>query len=129
MRAIAATRPRRNSILIDPCEVAFADHLRIDEEGEIKGLTVEGRRLINILGLDLQLPTTERKTKLAILALYQRYPDDGEVRSLYLDAFGFPDDLPDLSAHSRTTNTKPEGVVQSYHCQRETGTLPPTYGV
>src|SRR5947209_5171639 len=77
-------------ILIDPCEVAFAEHLRIDEEGEITGLTVEGWRVINILGLDLRLPTNERKAKLKILALYQRYPDDPEVQGLYFGAFGFP---------------------------------------
>src|SRR5437764_11548376 len=47
---------KQECILIDPCEVAFADHLRIDEEGEIIGLTVEGRRVINILGLDMRLP-------------------------------------------------------------------------
>ncbi len=116
-------------ILIDPCEVAFAAHLRIDDEGEITGLTVEGRRIINILGLDLQGPTRERKAKLHILTLYRRYPADEEVRALYLDAFGFPEDLPDLSRHSRATNTKPEGVLQSYHRQREAGTLSPTYGV
>ena len=120
---------KQECILIDPCEVAFADHLRVDEEGEITGLTVEGRRVINILGLDLRLPTNERKTKLCILALYQRYPHDAEVRELYFGSFGFPDDLPDLSAHSRATNTKPEGVLQSYHRQREEGTLPLTYGV
>src|SRR5205823_732872 len=120
---------KRERILIDPCEVAFADHLRIDEEGEITGLTVEGWRVINILGLDLRLPTNERKTKLSILALYRRYPDDEQVRALYLDAFGFPEDLPDLSVHSRAENTKPEGVLQSYYRQRETGTLPPTYGL
>jgi hypothetical protein len=120
---------KHESILIDPCEVAFGDHLRINEEGEIIGLTVEGRRVINILGLDLQLPTNERKAKVKILALFKRYPDDAEVRALYLDAFGFPDDLPDLSTHSRATNAKPEGVLQSYYRQRQAGTLPQTYGI
>jgi HNH endonuclease len=120
---------KQDCILIDPCEVAFADHLRIDEEGEIRGLTVEGRRVINILGLDLRLSTDERKARLNILALYKRYPDDAELQALYFGAFGFPDDLPDLSAHSRATNTKPEGVAQCYHRQREAGTLPRTYDV
>jgi hypothetical protein len=120
---------KNEMILIDPCEVGFAAHLRIDDAGEITGLTVEGRRVINILGLDLRLPTKERKEKLRILALYRRYPADEEVRALYFDMFGFPEDLPNLADHSRATNTKPEGVLQSYYHQRETGTLPPTYGV
>ncbi len=106
---------KQERMLIDPCEVAFADHLRIDEEGEIKGLTVEGWRVINILGLDLQGTTNERKARLRILALYQRYPRDAEVQVLYFGAFGFPEDLPDLAVHSRATNTRPEGLLQFYH--------------
>jgi hypothetical protein len=117
------------SLLIDPCEVAFGAHLRIDDEGEIIGLTLEGRRVINILGLDRRLPTKERKARLHILKLYRRYPADEEVRALYLDAFGFPEDLPDLAVHSRAANTKPGGVSQSYYCQRGAGALPETYGV
>jgi hypothetical protein len=117
------------SLLIDPCEVAFGAHLQVNDEGEIIGLTLEGRRVINILGLDLRLPTNERKARLRILKLYRRYPADEEVRALYLDAFGFPEDLPDLAVHSRAANTKPGGVSQSYHCQRGAGTLPETYGV
>jgi hypothetical protein len=120
---------KKERMLIDPCEVAFADHLRIDEEGEITGLTVEGRRVINILGLDLQGPTNERKARLRIVALYKRYPHDAEIRALYIGAFGFPDDLPDLSTHSRAANTKPDGVSQCYYCQREKRSLPSTYGV
>lgn len=120
---------KQDAILIDPCREAFATHLRIDGEGEITGLTVEGRRVINILGLDLHLSTNERKAKLRILALYQRYPDDAEVRELYFDAFGFPDDLPDLSVHSRAKNAKPEGLLHSYHYLRQKGNLPPTYEV
>lgn len=120
---------KHDRILIHPCEVAFGDHMQINEEGEITGLTVEGWRVINILGLDLRLPTNERKKMLWILALYHRYPNDAEVQALYFDAFGFPDDLPDLSRHSRAANTKPEGVSQSYHRQREAGILPRTYGV
>lgn len=97
---------KKETILIDPGEIAFAAHLRIDDEGEITGQTVEGLRIINILGLDLRLPTNERKTKLRILELYRRYPNDAEVRALYFGAFGFPEDLPDLSLHSRVENTK-----------------------
>ena len=120
---------KNGSILIDPCDVAFADHLRVDDNGEITGLTVEGWRVINILGLDLRLPTNERKMKLRILDLYRRYPYDDTLQALYSDAFGFPEDLPNLAIHSRGKNTKPEGISQSYYRQRETGTLPPTYGL
>jgi hypothetical protein len=116
-------------ILINPCEAAFGEHLRIEDDGEIVGLTVEGRRAINILGLDMLIPTKVRKAKLFIMTLFRRYPNDEEVRTLFFDAFGFPDDLPDLSIHSRTDNSKPEAVSQSYHCLRSERALPEVYGV
>jgi len=120
---------KNESIFIDPCEVAFGDHLKIDDDGEIIGLTIEGWRIINILGLDLRPSTQERKTKLRILSLHRRYPADGEARALYLDAFGFPEDPPDLSVHFPAENTKSDGLSQSYHHQRGAGILPETYGV
>jgi hypothetical protein len=118
-----------NKILINPCADAFAVHLRVDEEGEIEGLTVEGKRVVNDLGLDLRGPTDKRKEQIIILRLYRQYPENDLVRTLYLNAFGFPEDLPDLSEHTRTKNSKPEGVEQSYYRQREAKALPETYGV
>jgi hypothetical protein len=120
---------KRDKLLIDPCADGFGSHIRIDEDGEIEGMTVEGKRVVNDLGLDLRGPTAKRKEQITILRLFRKYPHDAEVRSLYLNAFGFPDDLPDLSEHTRTTNTKPEGVEQSYHRQRKAKTLPETYDV
>jgi hypothetical protein len=117
------------AILIDPCAVGFAAHLQVDDQGEITGLTVEGRRVINHLGLDQQGPTELRKEKITILRLYRRASTDPQVRALFLRAFGFPDDLPDLAEHTRTENKKPGGVGQSYHSQRGAGVLPETYGV
>jgi hypothetical protein len=116
-------------ILIDPCEVAFAEHLQIDEKGEIFALTNEGKRVINKLGLDRLRPTEERLARLIILKLYRKYPNDAEVRAMYLNAFGFPDDLPDLGVHTRTRNSKPEGIENTFFRQRDTKTLPETYGL
>jgi hypothetical protein len=120
---------KSDKILIDPCLEPFSTHLRVDEEGEIEGLTVEGRRIVNTLGLDLIGPTEQRKEKIIIFRLYAQFPDNEQVRTLFRNAFGFPEDLPDLAEHSRTKNTKPEGVKQSYFRQRESKTLPETYGI
>jgi HNH endonuclease len=120
---------KKERILIDPCAVPFAVHLQVDYDGEIIGLTDEGRRLINILGLDCRLPTEERKEKIQILKLFKRYPNDEEVRGIYFNAFGFPEDLPDLTRHSRTLNSNPDAVRESYYSQREAGILPETYGL
>jgi hypothetical protein len=120
---------KRDELLLDPCADRFALHIRIHEDGEIEGLTSVGKRVVNILGLDLRGPTEKRREQMTILRLFKRYPHDEEVRSLYLSAFGFPDDLPDLSKHTRTKNTKPEGVEGSFFRLRESKTLPETYGV
>jgi hypothetical protein len=114
-------------LLLNPDEVAFGEHLRVENDGEIVGLTIGGRDIINILGLDSLLPTNTRKQKLGILKLYKRYPTNPEVIDLYLDAFGFPDDLPDLATHTRSRNTMPKSVSLSYYHQRKTGVLPQTF--
>jgi hypothetical protein len=120
---------KSDRLLLDPCEDGFASHIRIHEDGEIEGLTVQGRRVVNYLGLDLRGPTSKRLEQITILRLYTRFPHDDEVRALYLNAFGFPEDIPDLSEHTRTRNSKPEGVEQSYYQLREAKALPDTYGV
>jgi hypothetical protein len=120
---------KNESILINPYEVAFGDHLKIDDDGEIIGLTIEGRRVINILGLDRQRSTQERKKRLHVLCLHRQYPANGKVRALYLAEFGFPEDLPDLSVLFPAENTKPDGTSHSYYRQRAAGILPETYGV
>jgi hypothetical protein len=114
-------------VLIDPCATPFAQHLLVQEDGEIEALTDEGRDLINYLGLDLIGPTRVRLAKIRILKLYRRYPNDQEVRELYLDAFGFPLDLPDLAAHTRAENDRPGSVKLSYYALRGEGKLPQVY--
>jgi hypothetical protein len=120
---------KQDEVLIDPCMTAFAEHLVVAADGTISGITREGQDLIDILGLDLSARTQERRNRLRLQAMYQRDPTNEDVRALYLAAFGYPEDLPDLSKLKPKSNTKPKGVLQSYHRQREAGTLPRTYGV
>lgn len=120
---------KRDKLLINPCEVGFAAHIRVHDDGEIEGITTEGKRVVNDLGLDLRGPTATRLEQITILRLYTKYPDDDEMRALYLSAFGFPDDIPDLSEHTRTKNTKPEGIARSYFRLRAAKELPETYDV
>lgn len=115
--------------ILSPCTASFAEHLDVDSDGSIWGLTPEGRDLIDILGLDLVDPTKNRRYFLKLTALIQRYPEDAELRELYSHSFGFPDNLPDLSRLRPMENTKPEAMQNSYHCQRQRGTLPRIYAV
>jgi hypothetical protein len=67
------------------------------------------------------------RTLLRVLLLFQMRPDDPEVRALYLDYFGFPDDLPDLDALRPESNTRPGGLTDAYFRQRRDGRLAETY--
>lgn len=117
---------KSDELVLDPCLVAFAQHLTVAEDGTVRGLTTEGSDVIDILGLDLEGSIKVRAYYIRLDALNRRYPNDPEVRALYLSSFGFPDDLPELAGR-RSGNTKPEGVGQSYRRQRDEGRLPPTY--
>src|SRR5690349_17329451 len=42
---------RKAGVDLNPCLVAFADHLRVREDGQIEGLTPEGNKLIALFHL------------------------------------------------------------------------------
>jgi HNH endonuclease len=118
---------KRERMLLDPCVVALADHVRLEADGSLRPLTTEGNRLINLLGLNAPGPQTVRRRYLRALSLYQSQPDDPEVRALYLDYFGYPDDLPDLAVLRPESNLRPEGLNETYFRQRAEGRLPEVY--
>jgi hypothetical protein len=81
--------------------------------------------------LDLNHPELQRVRAryCHLLGLYRDNPNHPIIRSLYLDAFGFPDDLPNLKEKRPESNTRPEGVNDCYFQQRLEGRLPEVYGV
>ena len=113
-----------DSMLIDPCTFTFSEHLDVDDEGSIEGLGKEGRRLIKMLCLDSNKRTRVRRYYLRILELHHNYPDDSAVEEMYCDAFGFPEDLPDVVKLRPRGNNRPLGIKKAYHAQ--TG-LPKVY--
>lgn len=118
------------AILVDPCEVALAHHISVDlVTGEIVGNTEEGKLLIDVLGLDLEDAMECRREKILVLNLFQGSPSNPEVLELYRLTFGFPNDLPDLSKHTRTMNSKQAGIGQSYFQLKQKGELREVYGV
>jgi len=120
-------RAKRERLLLDPCVNQFAEHLQIADDGSIVGLTLEGQRLINCLGLaDAKLQSTRRRL-LLILRFHETHPDDPDARALYVDCFGYPDDLPDLDPLRPEKNSRPTGLTETYFRQREEGRLPETY--
>jgi HNH endonuclease len=119
---------KRDELLLNPCADVFGEHLSIGDDGEIVGLTREGKELVDILRLDLRDRTEDRRIHLLIAAMFRRQPDNVEIRDLYLREFGYPDDLPELGAlRPRGGNTKPAGIDQTHQRQRQAGNLPIAY--
>ena len=82
---------------IDPGKIALAVHLRVNADGTITSLSTEGQCLIELLHLDDDLLVRTRKRYLLVFELFERSPDDSRIRELAIDAFGYPDVLPDLT--------------------------------
>ncbi len=92
------------------------------------GLTAEGQDVIDNLRLNKNPALHVRKMALRIQALFANRPGDAVVEELYLDAFGFPEELPDLQGmRPPGGNALPEGVKDCYFEQWKCGTLPPSY--
>jgi hypothetical protein len=118
---------KRQEVILDPCSQPFAEHLRVGEDGQIEGRTVQGKDLVEILGLNLEAARGVRVMYMRLLALQEKYPDDPEVKALGQQAFGFPEDLPDLIKLRPPGNQRPEGAENCYQRQRELGRLSPAY--
>jgi hypothetical protein len=114
-------------VLLNPSATAFGTHLQVDGEGNLVGLTPDGNDLIDILALNDSRPVMVRKHYLRILQLHQRYPNEPDTKAMYLEAFGYPDDLPNLAALRPVGNTRLEGARDCYFHQWEDGRLPAVY--
>ena len=119
---------RRDERLLDPTAVALGNHVRLGEDGMLIGTTVEGIDFIDILHLNENPALRVRRKYARILALGERFPGEPEVQTLYLEAFGFPDDIPDLRKRKPPRgNRLPGGAQSCYFAQREAGMLQATY--
>jgi hypothetical protein len=119
----ACNSRKQRQLLLDPCATAFGQHLRVDETGKIQGITTEGKYLVDILALDRPEQEEVRVRYLRLLSLHQRYPQDPEVTALYMAAFGYPDDLPNLEMLRPKGNSRPEGLRDCFWRRREEGRL------
>jgi len=105
----------------DPCTTAFADCLRMRDDGQFVALNRAGEALVQILRLNKRtsLDTRQRWIR-ALGAIREADPE------LYREYMGFPDDLPDLRK-KKVQNSKPEGLKDCYFARRERGELPTEY--
>ena len=109
--------------ILDPCRHAFGRHLSVSNDGVIHGLTPQGTLLIQVCRLDREKLTAFRR---GIIELYQTLTthQDAGAGILLERFFGFPSNLPDLSAlRPPAGNTRPNGIEDSYFKKRFLGKL------
>jgi len=119
---------RGEADVADPTKTAFGDHIAVDDDGCIRGLSARGKCIIDQLHLDCQSVTKTRRFYLRILRLKQRWPEDPEVHEFFLRAFAYPTDLPDLTAKRPPGgNSREEGTHACFHACQRRGELCCTY--
>lgn len=109
-------------LVLDPCQIAFGRCLTVQDDGTIKAVSEHGEILIELLRLDREDLTHFRRlviNTIRSLALHDR--------DTFIQWMGYPQNLPDLSKLKPPSNTKPEGVSDSFYARRCRGGLPETY--
>jgi hypothetical protein len=116
---------RQDQRVPDPCAVAYGALLRVQENGNVEGLTPAGVEMIARLGLNHPRLREFRCRMLALLRRIQRTKrgQQADMRRW----FGYPDDLPDLDSRTPEGNDRPEGIAQSHFERQKRGELPETY--
>lgn len=106
----------------DPCIVAFADCVRIREDGQVEALNADGQSLVKKLRLNSDKNVAYRSRWMRVLTVLQVHDPD-----FYRVFMAFPDDLPDLRTKITPRNSKPASVHDCCFALRERGELPKTY--
>jgi hypothetical protein len=116
-------RTKAARYLPDPAKVAYAQCVRVNDNGEIHWLTEEGQNLIEALGLDDEDYTVMRRR---ILEAIEEGRPGGRIHAWLL---GFPDNIPDLSQEPKPPggNKCPNGIRESCFERRKRGELSSYY--
>lgn len=113
--------------VLDPAKDPLADHLEVLEDGRIRGLTAEGRDLINVCQLDRPNLTEFRRGILEVVRSLEGLGAVGRGQVLRR-FFGFPSNLPRLaSLRPPGGNSRPDGIRTSFYERRSRGDLPEFY--
>lgn len=106
----------------DPCSVAFADCVRMGEDGQVAALNKMGESLVKKLRLNSKANVEYRYRWIRILASLQM-----KEPGLFRECMAFPVDLPDLRSKRVPSNSKPNSPHDCWFVRRERGELPETY--
>ena len=118
---------RRKSVHLvpDPCTVAYADCVTVQENGSIRWHNPIGRALVKYLGLATKRQK-ERRAKMIEMARYiESNPGNPRSEAQLRRWFGYPSDLPSLEDTPVERNTRLEGLHESHYVRRDS--LPPYY--
>ncbi len=89
---------KRDELFPATSQTPLAKHLAIDHDAIFSPVSARGYDFIRVFHLnDAPIIDTRRK-HISILKLKHENPDDPLVHEIFLDAFGYPDDLPDLAS-------------------------------
>jgi hypothetical protein len=118
---------KQDRMTLDPTATALAEHVRIGRDGKVSALTSQGRAYVSLFDLNHPAVVEMRLAKLVVVRLKPDHPTDSRIEKLFAHAFGYPQDLPNLPAKRPETNSRPDGLRESYFRQRAEGRLGPVY--
>lgn len=119
---------RQNVGTLDPTVVPMAEHLNVEPDGTIVGLTLDGSFLIELLYLNAGPAVAERRRVVRILRRALASPDDEAAQSDFREAFGYPERLPDLRAlRPPGGNRFAANAEDCFFARRASGRLGETY--
>jgi HNH endonuclease len=119
---------KQDVILPDPTRVRLSECLSIDDDGTISALNADGSDMISLLHINDSPVIDTRKKYLKLIQLRIRHPNNSDVHDLFLDAYGYPDDLPDLASKRPPGGNRPKsGPVLSYYQLRQLNLLSKVY--
>jgi hypothetical protein len=119
---------KKDVLLSDPTRIPLSECLSIDDDGTISALNAEGADLIDGLHLNDSPVIDTRKKYLKLLKLKIEYPNNSDVHDLFIGAFGYPVDLPDLaSKRPPGGNRLKSAPVLSYYQLRQLNRLGGVY--
>jgi hypothetical protein len=114
-------------VVANPYQVAYGQHLRVEENGQVEMLSREGLAIVQILKLNAPLYVEFRRDILALLHACTE-SDNPHLRTQQSSLMRYPTDLPDLRAlRPPGGNTLPDGIDTSYYRLRLRGNLPDLY--
>jgi hypothetical protein len=107
----------------DPLTFLTSANVKVSEDGRLQTDNADAACLIEILGLDSEEAVEFRMTWIGIIAMAASGDPD-----LHRKLMRFPNDLPDLQRlQPPGGNTRPEGILASFHARRQRGELPEIY--